>query len=126
MRPPFFIWQDKVLKKIQPEDVIAISSHRNYIKIFITGGGYYLVRSTLAAALKKLPPDIMKRVHQRLVVSVYYADNIARDHLQIEGSEHPLPISRQHYQAFINSLNIIGGNEGIKKKKSSTMRKKKR
>ncbi|MBW0177570.1 LytTR family DNA-binding domain-containing protein [Sediminibacterium sp.] len=118
MRPPFFIWQDRVLKKIQPEDVIAISSEKNYIKIFVTGNGYYLVRSTLTAALKKLPSDLIKRVHNRLAVSVNYADYIAKDHLQIEGGENPLPISRLHYRAFINSLNIIGGDDSGKKRNS--------
>jgi DNA-binding LytR/AlgR family response regulator len=116
MRPPFFIWQDKLLKKIQPEDVIAITSEKNYIKIFVVNNRYYLVRSTLAAALKKLPADLIKRVHHRLAVSVNYADHIARDHLHIDGEEHPLPISRQHYQAFITSLNIVGG-QGVKKTK---------
>lgn len=117
MRPPFFIWQDKVLKKIQPEDVIAISSEKNYIRIFVTNNEYYLVRSTLTAALKKLPADLFKRVHHRLAVSVNYADYIAKDHLQIEGEKNPLPISRLHYQAFINSLNIIGGDDSVKRKK---------
>jgi DNA-binding LytR/AlgR family response regulator len=119
MRPPFFIWQDKVLKKIQPEEVIAISSEKNYIRIFVTNNGYYLVRSTLSAALKKLPSDLIKRVHHRLAVSVNYADHIAKDHLQIEGEEKPLPISRQHYQAFISSLNIVGGDKERAKKKKT-------
>ena len=117
MRPPFFIWQDKVLKKIQPEDVIAITSDKNYIKIFVVNERYYLVRSTLTAALEKLPSDLIKRIHHRLAVSVNYADHIAKDHLHIEGEENPLPISRQHYQAFIDSLNIVGKNESTKKKK---------
>lgn len=106
-----------MLKKIQPEDVIAISSEKNYIKIFVTNKQYYLVRSTLTAALKKLPPDLIKRIHQRLAVSVNYADFIAKDHLQIEGEENPIPISRQHYRAFINSLNIVGGDDSMKRKR---------
>ena len=123
MRPPFFIWQDKVLKKIQPEDVIAISSDKNYIKIFVVNDKYYIVRSTLTAALEKLPSDLIKRVHHRLAVSINYADHIAKDHLHIEGEENPLPISRQHYQAFISSLNIVGGEESVKKKKRREVKK---
>ncbi len=119
MLPPFFIWQNRMLKKIQPEDVIAISTDSNYILTFVTGG-HYMVRSTLAAALKKLPPDLFKRIHQRLVVSVNYVDQIARDHLIIEGNETPQPISRQHYRSFINSLNIIGREEGEKKKNTTS------
>lgn len=119
MLEPFFIWQDKVLKKIQPEDVIAIATEANYIKIFVTNDTYYMVRSTLTAALKKLPPHLFKRIHNRLAVSVNYADHIAKDHLMIQGEENPLPISRQHYKMFINSLNIIGGDDGEKKKKRS-------
>lgn len=52
-----------------------------------------------------------------------YADHIAKDHLHIEGEENPLPISRQHYQAFINSLNIVGGEERVKKKKGRKVKK---
>ena len=108
MLQPFFIWQDRVLKKIQPEDVKAIVTDANYIRIYVTGERYYLVRSTLTAALKQLPPDLFKRVHKSLAISVNYADLIAKDHLMMDGEENPLPISRQHYQSFIKSLNIIG------------------
>lgn len=113
---PLFIWQDKVLKRIRPEDIVVITSEKNYIKIYVVQGKYYLVRSSLAAALEKLPPELFKRIHKWLVVSLNFIDDIARDHLIIDGDREAAPISRQHYHAFINSLNIIGGDESAKKK----------
>ena len=123
MLPPLFIWQDKVLKKIRLEDIVVITSEKNYIKIYVVGQRYYLVRSSLAAALEKLPPQFFKRIHNWLVVSVLYINDIARDHLVIEGDQEPLPISRQHYHLFINSLSIIGGDDSAKKKAIRTRKK---
>lgn len=111
MQVPLFIWQDKILKRIRLEDIVVITSEKNYIKIYVVGGKYYLVRSSLAAALKKLPPDLFKRIHSWLVVSVNHIDDITRDHLVIDENGEAAPISRQYYNAFVKSLNIIGGDE---------------
>jgi len=105
MIKPFFVWQNKVLKRIDPAMVMCLYTEKNYTKIFLSDKTYYLVRSSLSGALKKLPPDMFIRIHNSLVASIYFIDVIAKDHLLIGGE--PVPIGRKYYNASIKRLNII-------------------
>jgi DNA-binding LytR/AlgR family response regulator len=105
MMTPFFVWQNRILKKIHPEDVVALDTEGNYTRILLSNNTHYMVRSTLSNALKKLPPDIFFKVHRSTAVSVYHIDKIHRDHL-ITGRV-SLPIGKQYYQALLERLNII-------------------
>jgi DNA-binding LytR/AlgR family response regulator len=102
---PFFVWYEKVLKSIDPEQVVCLVTEGNYTKIFLADNTYYMVRTSLAGALKKLPPDVFIRVHRSVAASVFYIDNIDRDHLIIQGQS--LPVARRYYRSAINQLNII-------------------
>src|SRR5664279_318908 len=99
MLKPFFVWQNKVLKRIDPAMVMCLYTEGNYTKIFLSDKTYYLVRSSLSGALKKLPADMFIRIHNSLVASIYFIDVIAKDHLLI--GEEPVPIGRKFYGAFI-------------------------
>ena len=105
MLKPFFVWQNKVLKRINPEEVVCLISERNYTKIHLSNKTYCLVRSSLSGALKKLPPEVFIKIHRSCAVSMYFIDNIAKDHLTI-GAE-AIPIGRHYYRGFIRQLNII-------------------
>ena len=105
MQTPFFVRQNGVLKKIDPAEVICLFTEGNYTKIFLTNHIYYLVRATLSGALKKLPKDTFIRINRKTVASIYFMDQIARDHLIIEGE--PVPITRQYYASVLAQLNII-------------------
>jgi len=102
---PFFIWQDNVLKKIKPEEVMCLFTEGNYTTIFLADKSYYMVRSTLSGALKKLPADVFIKVHRSFAASIFYIDTIERDHLTV-GKE-PIPIARRYYKSVLNQLNII-------------------
>jgi DNA-binding LytR/AlgR family response regulator len=105
MLKPFFVWQNKVLKRIDPEKVMCLSTEGNYTKIFLSDKTYYLVRSSLSRAIKKLPPEMFIKIHRSLVASIYFIDDIARDHLIIGGE--PIPIGRQYYKKAVGQLNIM-------------------
>jgi DNA-binding LytR/AlgR family response regulator len=102
---PFFIRKDKVLKRIDPEQVMCLETSGNYTKIFLSDRTYYLVRTTLSDALNKLPKEIFIKIHRSLAASIYYIDDISRDHLVIAGEA--IPIGRQYYESAISQLNII-------------------
>jgi DNA-binding LytR/AlgR family response regulator len=102
---PFFVYQDKVLVKIKPEEVVGLSTEDNYTKIVLSDKSELMVRSTLASALKKLPPEIFIRVHRGIAVSLLYVDTIERDHLTIDNKA--VPIAKQYYKSVIDQLNII-------------------
>jgi DNA-binding LytR/AlgR family response regulator len=105
MLKPFFVRQNKKLKKINPEDVICLSTEGNYTRIYLADKTFYMVRSTLSGALKKLPPDIFIKIHRSIVASVYHIDSIDKDHLLV--GDEPVPIAKQYYKSLIDRLNII-------------------
>jgi two-component system response regulator LytT len=106
MLKPFFVRYNKVLKRIDPEKVICLSTERNYTRIYLTDKIYYMVRTSLSAAVKKLPQDMFIRIDRSLVVSIYFIDDIARDHLILAGEE-SVNIGKQYYRTVIKRLNII-------------------
>ena len=105
MLTPFFVRQNKVLKRIDPRQVVCLLTEGNYTKIVVSDSNFYMVRSTLAGALKKLPPEMFIRIHRSMVVSIFFIDLIAKDHLIID--EESIPIAKQYYMSFIRRLNII-------------------
>lgn len=105
MLQPFFVWQNKVLKSLKPEEVVYLVAEKNYTKIHLSNKKSCLVRSTLSGALKKLPPEMFIKIHRSCVVSIYFIDSIARDHLTICGVT--LPIGRYYYRSVIRQLPII-------------------
>lgn len=105
MLKPIYVRDEKALTKIHPEEVLCLATEKNYTKIFLNDGTHYMVRSTLTAALKKLPNDIFIKIHRSYAASLLHIENIYKDHVLIQGK--PLPIARQYYRAFINRLSII-------------------
>ena len=54
MLKPVFVWQDRALVRILPEQIICLSVEKNYIRIYLTDQSELMVRSTLANALNNL------------------------------------------------------------------------
>lgn len=105
MLKPFFVWQNKVLKSVSPEDVMCLETEGNYTRIVLSNKSFYHVRSSLSAALKKLPPDMFIKTHRSFAASIHFIEDIARDHLTVGGL--PIPIARQYYKPVLRQLNII-------------------
>ncbi len=105
MLKPFFVWQNKVLKRIDPEKVMCLLTKKNYTHICLSDETVYMVRSSLSGALKKLPGEMFVKIHRSSVASIYFIDKIARDHLIIKGES--VAIGRQYYHSVIKKLNII-------------------
>jgi len=105
MYKPVFVWQDRQLKRLNPEDVICLDVEKNYTRLYVPGDQHIMVRSTFASALKKLPPDMFIQVHRSIAVSILYIQNIKNDHLVVGGIT--VPISRPYYKPLLEKLNII-------------------
>ena len=105
MLQPFFVWRDRTLIRINPENVAWLSTEENYTRIYLPDRTYYMVRSSLSNALKKLPPGMFIKVHRSYAISVYYIDVIERDCLQTGDVQ--IPIGKQYYKSLISKLNII-------------------
>ena len=108
MNKPIFVWQkQKPIKRIDPEKVLYLKTTGNYTKLyFLPDKSFLIVRSSLFAALKKLPPDMFIRINDSMAVSVFYIDNIYRDHLEIAGGSES--IGKPYYNLVLKQLNVIG------------------
>jgi DNA-binding LytR/AlgR family response regulator len=105
MAKPFFIWQNKLLKRIDPAEVMCLSTIKNYTEIVLSDNSTYMVRSSLASAQKKLPPEMFIKIHRSFVASIYFINDIDRDHLIIAGEV--VPIGKGFYKTFISKLTIM-------------------
>lgn len=100
-----YVRDDKALRRIHPADVLCLATEKNYTRIFLTDDTHYMVRATLAGALKRLPRNIFIRIHRSYVVSLLHVDDIYKDYVVIKRKE--VPIGRQYYRAFVQRLNVI-------------------
>jgi len=105
MLKPFFVWQNKILRSVSPEEVVFLATLGNYTRIVLSNKKYYHVRSSLSAALKKLPPEMFIKTHRSHAASIHFIDKVAKDHLIVGGEA--IPISRQYYKPVLKQLNII-------------------
>jgi DNA-binding LytR/AlgR family response regulator len=104
---PFFLRVDGVLKKIDLDEIIFLQTAKNYVKFHLLKTTL-LVRTTLAEALEKLPPDEFLRVHRFFVVSVNHIDKIGGDLLSLTGREDLIPVSRNYFEKIARRINALG------------------
>jgi DNA-binding LytR/AlgR family response regulator len=109
MLEPFFIRtvvkKEKVLKRVDPMQVARLCTVKNYTKIFLTDEMFYTVRTSLVNALKNFPPEMFVKIDRAEVVSIFYIDNIAKDHLIMNGKT--VSIARSYYKYVVAGINII-------------------
>jgi len=105
MLRPVFIWQNKKLKKIKPEQVTCLCADENYTRIFLEDKSHYMVRSTLSGTLKKFPHGMFIKVHRAYAASINFIDEVDRDHMVVDGE--PMPVSKQYYRSVMRQLNVI-------------------
>lgn len=106
MLKPLFVWEDRALKRILPEQIICLTTEKNYMRIFLTDQSVIMVRSTLASAMKKLPKELFVKIHRSHVVSVLHIDMIYKDHVLL--LVQPVPVSRQYYPRLLKRVSVIG------------------
>ena len=117
-----FFKQNGTLTKVHIDEIIMIEvADNNYIKFWLAET-YYIVRSTLYAALNRLPPNHFIRIHKSHAVSVHYINKIEKDSLFFIGNEVEVPVSRQHFRELKKHIMILDA-EPSKKEKFSVPEK---
>ncbi len=106
---PFFIWQDKVLVSVDPENIMFLETTGNYTKLVYHTKMCHMIRLSLTAALRKLPPGMFIQTHRAFAVSVHYIRDISNDHLT--AGDLPVPIGVKFYKKLLAKINIIGNSE---------------
>jgi DNA-binding LytR/AlgR family response regulator len=109
MLTPFFIRKEvkkeRVLKKLDPMQVTRLTTTKNETKIYLGPERVYSVRTSLVKALRNFPPDMFVRIDRADVVSVFHIDEIAKDHLMMNGKT--VSIARSYYKYVAAGINII-------------------
>ena len=105
MTKPIFVWQDKTLKRLLPEQVAFLATEKNYTRIFMIDESFFMVRATLANATKVLPKDMFIKIHRSFVVSVLHINSIHKDHVEVLGA--PVPVARQYYEGLMKRVSVI-------------------
>lgn len=109
MLMPFFIKtevkKEKVLKKLDPLQVARLSTLKNYTTIHLIDGMEYAVRTSLVKALRHFPPGTFVKIDRAVVVSVFHIDEIAKDHLMMNGKT--VSIARSYYKYVAAGINFI-------------------
>lgn len=105
MLKPVFVWQEKVLHRVNPREIICLVTEENYIKVHFPGDIYIMIRCTLSNALKKLPADMFIRTDRACAVSIFYIDKVYREYLVI--GEQTIPIAKQFYKSVLEKLDIL-------------------
>ncbi len=107
MMKPIFIWQkQKPIKRIDPENVLYLATKGNYTRLYFPDKSFLVVRSSLFAALKKLPEGMFIRISDSMAVSVYHIDNIRKYYLVLAGETKT--IGRPYFSSVLEQLNVIG------------------
>jgi DNA-binding LytR/AlgR family response regulator len=109
MLEPFFVRtvvkKEKVLKRVDPLQVARLCTIKNYTKIILIDDTFYSVRTSLVNALKNFPPEMFVKVDRAEIVSIFYIDNIAKDHLIMNGKT--VTIGRSYYKYVVAGINLI-------------------
>jgi DNA-binding LytR/AlgR family response regulator len=117
LKESIFFRHDGVLKKLSVNDIVILEAADNCVKFF-SEEGIFMVRITLEAAFRALPPTKFVRVHRSYVVSIKEIDTIGKEVLKIKGVESDIPVSKQYYSKFLKKIKILDANAPTKQKSS--------
>ncbi|HTL06613.1 MAG TPA: LytTR family DNA-binding domain-containing protein [Chitinophagaceae bacterium] len=102
--PAAFIYLkvEKDMKKIFVNEIEYIESWKDYVKIFLTGGKYLLVKRPISVIENILSDHKFIRVHRSYIVSLSKISGYNAFAVQIEQSE--IPIGRLYKQSVMERL----------------------
>jgi DNA-binding LytR/AlgR family response regulator len=116
LTPCIFFRHKGALEKVNIAEIVLIEAKKNYIKFWLTEKNY-VIRSTLQAAMNRLPEKQFIRVHRSWVVSVNFIGTIEKERLLLIDYETEIPVSRQIYPEIIKQITILD-TESTNKKES--------
>ena len=106
LKESIFFRHNGALKKLNVDDIIMLEAANNYVKFF-SEEGIFMVRITLDAAVKSLPPTKFVRVHRLYAVSIKDIDTLGKDLLKLKDVKSEIPVSKQYYSKFLKKIKIL-------------------
>lgn len=118
LRDIIFFSQKGLLKKLNINDIVFLEAADNYVKFF-TEEGIFLVRITMDAAVKSLPPTKFVRVHRLYTVSIKEIDTIGKDLITLKDVKSGVPVSKQFYSKILKKIKILNASS-VKQNQNSS------
>jgi DNA-binding LytR/AlgR family response regulator len=109
MMTPLFIWQDKILKKIDVMTITALKIEENYTNVYFSDGTYSMVRVSMKNALKLLPPDMFIRVSRNHAVSIYFINEVRMDEIIV--LDRSITVGKGYFDLIKSQLKILGNKD---------------
>lgn len=106
---PFFIWDDKTLKKIDVMTITALKIEGNYTNVYFSDASYHMVRVSMKNALKLLPPNIFIRVSRNHAVSIYFINEIRTDEIIVQ--DRSITIGKGYFDLIKSQVKILGNKD---------------
>ncbi len=99
-----FVRHNEVMVKIIIADILYLEADRNYCQVFTKNSSYLLV-NTLKNMEDKLPSEQFQRIHRSYIVNVNHVDEVAQNHITVEGKI--LPLSKELRKDLLDRLRLI-------------------
>ena len=93
---------DRDMKKVFVNDIDYIESWKDYVKVFLSGGKFFLAKQSISAMENLLSDHKFMRVHRSYIVSFDKISGYNGVAVQLAG--HEIPIGRLYKQAVMERL----------------------
>ena len=109
MTSSFFYKKDGILQRISLDEILLLEASENYVRFF-GHSVQYIVRTTLEAALNKLPRNMFARINRSQAIRIDQIETIEKDHLTLlTVKDGGFPVSKKYYRSLLAKVNIIDG-----------------
>jgi DNA-binding LytR/AlgR family response regulator len=99
-----FIKENKLIKKIDCNDILWIEAMGDYVKINVKSK-WHIVHATLKQLEDRLDPAKFMRVHRSYIVSFFKIDLVEENNITIAGSN--IPVADSYKPKFLKKINLL-------------------
>jgi DNA-binding LytR/AlgR family response regulator len=99
-----FIKENKLIKKIDCNDILWIEAMGDYVKINVQSK-WYIVHATLKQLEDRLDPIKFMRVHRSYIVSLFKIDTVEENTILI--GENSIPVAETYKAKFLSKIKLL-------------------
>lgn len=100
---PFFVKHEGKYEKVDPGEILCVSSMQNYVKLHVKGGEMLIIRSTLKEFQQQLSADNFLMVHKSYVVNTDHVRSVSSSGIEIHELGQ-IPLGRTHKDKVLDIL----------------------
>lgn len=100
---PFFVKHEGKYEKVDPNEILCVSSMQNYVKLHLKGGGMLVVRSTLKEFQDHLTTRDFLMVHKSYVVNTDHVTSVSSTALEVSEIGQ-IPVGRTYKEEVLETL----------------------